>query len=130
MGVHDWPAVQTKAFSPRKLLALRLAAGFSQDDLAYELRKRATGASAKQVSRWENGSHAPRAAVLPVLADALGVEIDAFYGSAGESDDDDEEAAQEMEVRRIRSELILVGRDDLAADLLRVVEGRRARRTA
>jgi transcriptional regulator with XRE-family HTH domain len=114
--------MQVKVFSPSKLNRLRLARGFSQDDLAYELRKRATSASAKQVSRWENGSHAPRSSVIPVLADALGVEIDALYGPAAgqEQSDDDEEAARDMELRRIRSELILAGRDDLAADLLKL----------
>lgn len=113
--------MQVKTFSPGKLYRLRLARGFSQDDLAYELRKRATAASAKQVSRWERGSHQPRAAVIPVLADALNVQIDELYGNGGE-DDDDEDEARATELRRIRSQLVLSGHDDLAADLARLVE--------
>lgn len=50
---------------------------------------------------------------LGKLAHALKVEISALL-----SDDEDEEADPAMEMRRIRAELVLAGRDDLAADLL------------
>lgn len=112
--------MEVKTFSPQKLNRLRLARGYSQDDLAYELRRRATNASAKQVARWEKGSHAPRSTVIPVLAAALNVEIEELYGPAGQ--DGDEEEAPELALRRIRSQLVLAGRDDLASDLLKVTQ--------
>ena len=52
----------------------RRAAGLTQEDLG-----RAVGVSTQAVSRWENGG-APDIALLPALADRLGVTIDALFG--------------------------------------------------
>ncbi len=52
----------------------RKAAGLTQDDLG-----RAVGISAQAVSRWECGG-APDIALLPAIADRLGVSIDALFG--------------------------------------------------
>ena len=49
----------------------------TQEDLG-----RAVGISAQAVSRWECGG-APDVALLPAVADALGVTIDALFGREG-----------------------------------------------
>lgn len=55
----------------------RKALGMTQEDLG-----RAVGISAQAVSRWECGG-APDVALLPAVADALGVTIDALFGREG-----------------------------------------------
>lgn len=71
-----------REFSPSRLRKARNNRAFTQDDLAHELRKRGLKTNAGQIRRWETGSHMPRASVIPVLADALGVTLDDLYGVA------------------------------------------------
>lgn len=54
-----------------KLKAARKAAGLKQSELAA-----AVGCRPEEVSRWENGTRAPRADMLKSLAEALGCKID------------------------------------------------------
>lgn len=110
----------TRVLLPRRIYDARLRAGKTQDDVAYELRQRGLKSNARQVRRWEAGTHAPRAEVIPIIADVLGVQIDDLYGSTDEEEDEDPVAR----LRRIRAELVLAGRDDLAADLLKFASGK------
>ncbi|MCL2495773.1 MAG: helix-turn-helix domain-containing protein [Oscillospiraceae bacterium] len=59
------------------IAALRQAMGATQEDLAQSV-----GVSAQAVSKWECGG-LPDAALLPGIADFLGVPIDRLYGRAG-----------------------------------------------
>lgn len=102
-----------REFSPEGLKEARLRRGFTQDDLAHELRRRDLRTNGTQVGRWESGLNTPRASVIPVLADVLEVSMDELYGSTS---DDDEEAALLREIR------------DLPVDLRRRIERVIARR--
>ncbi len=57
-----------------KIRALRESAGLTQAELAERI-----GVSEKVVSKWECGETKPSAEVLPALADAFGVSIDALF---------------------------------------------------
>ena len=54
--------------------AARKAAGLSQEALGEKL-----GVVSQTVSKWERGENAPDAALLPLLADALGVSLDQLF---------------------------------------------------
>ena len=54
--------------------AARKAAGLSQEALGEKL-----GVVSQTVSKWERGESAPDAMLLPTLADALGVSLDALF---------------------------------------------------
>ena len=89
----------------------------SQADLAYAIRARlgATGprTTERSIRRWEKGTHAPHADVIPALAAATGVEIGFLY----DADDEEEEEEQDV-LRRVAAELLLRGgNDDLVAEL-------------
>ena len=60
-----------------QIAKFRKAAGMTQEDLG-----RAVGISAQAVSRWECGG-APDVALLPAVADTLGVTVDALFGREG-----------------------------------------------
>ena len=62
-----------------EILKYRKAAKLTQEELGA-----AVGVSTQAVSRWECGGM-PDAAVLPAIADALGVSIDALFGRDGSS---------------------------------------------
>lgn len=66
-----------------KIRAYRHAAGLSQEQLAAQV-----GVSAQAVSKWETASALPDTALLPAIADALSVSLDALFGRcpAGERD--------------------------------------------
>ena len=61
-----------------QLKSIRKAKGMKQEELAE-----AVGVSPQAVSKWEQGGM-PDAALLPSVADALGVSIDALFGRAQE----------------------------------------------
>ena len=61
-----------------QLKSIRKARGMKQEELADQV-----GVSSQAVSKWEQGGM-PDAALLPSIADALGVSIDALYGRAQE----------------------------------------------
>ena len=56
------------------ILSARKAAGLSQEALGEKL-----GVVSQTVSKWERGESAPDAMLLPPLADALGVSLDALF---------------------------------------------------
>lgn len=87
--------------SPARLLEARLRANHSQDSLA-----RAVGTSARNIWRWENGKHAPRAEFVAAIAAATGQEIAFFF----QDDTVNEEKAGEPDM------------DDLANSLRRYVQ--------
>ena len=79
MGKRIQVAAATKSeagFGPR-LAALRKAAGFTQVELAAEV-----GVSQRMVAYYESPASTPPAHLLPHIATALGVTIDALYGRA------------------------------------------------
>lgn len=62
-----------------EILSQRIAMLRKQKRLTQEALGKALGVSAQAVSKWENGG-APDVALLPVLADALGVTLDGLFG--------------------------------------------------
>jgi len=60
-----------------RIAQLRNEAGLSQRALALKC-----GVDETAVSHWENGMSAPKGSRLPVVADALGVTIDALFQEA------------------------------------------------
>ena len=60
-----------------QITKFRKAAGLTQEELG-----RAAGVSTQAVSRWECGG-TPDVALLPAIADKLGVTIDALFGKIG-----------------------------------------------
>jgi N-acetylglucosamine kinase-like BadF-type ATPase len=57
----------------------RRALGYTQRELGERL-----GYSEKAISKWESGAALPPSAVLPALADALGVRMDELFSHTGE----------------------------------------------
>jgi transcriptional regulator with XRE-family HTH domain len=99
--------------SGHRIREARLAAGLTQASLA-----RAADTSERNIVRWENDQNAPRIKHLAAIARATGKDIAFFVGE--ESQPEDEEEDRVTRIRRIRAELVLYGRDDLADDLLRL----------
>jgi transcriptional regulator with XRE-family HTH domain len=108
--------MRVTTLQPSKILRARLTAELSQDRVADALKARGVGASAKQVWRWEQGIHTPRASVIPVLAEVLGVDMDELFG-----DDEDEEAALLAVTSQAARELSSRGSHRLAAELQREI---------
>ncbi len=77
MGKRMELAAQQQADSGfnERLAALRKAAGFTQVELAAEL-----GISQRMMAYYESPNATPPAHLLPAIAKALGVSIDALYG--------------------------------------------------
>jgi len=68
---------RTPASFGQRLASLRKAAGFTQIELAAEL-----GISQRMVAYYESPTATPPANLLPQIAAALGVSIDALFGVA------------------------------------------------
>ncbi len=117
--------MRTSCINSRRLHSARLAKDMSQADVAYKLREHGHKATERSIRRWESGQHAPHANVVPALAEALGVTIDALYEQTEASDDEEDEAAV---LRRIAHQLIDRDQSDLASDLLNEVQLMKARR--
>lgn len=105
------PIAQT--ISGSRIREARHAAGLTQAALAHAINTRE-----RNIIRWENDQNVPRVKYLAAIATATGKDI-AFFVEAEEAEDD-EEADPAMRIRRIRAELVLHGRDDLADDLFRL----------
>lgn len=91
---------------------MRKAAGWSQSDLGRKI-----GAHVTSISDWERGDNEPSGRHVAGLAREFAVAADFFYGDATDEED------RVSRVRRLRAELILSGRDDLAEDLRLIAEG-------
>lgn len=65
-----------------KLIGEQITRYRKERNLTQEELGRAVGVSTQAVSRWENGG-APDVALLPAIADKLGVTIDALFGREG-----------------------------------------------
>lgn len=98
--------------SGNRIRQARLEAGLTQASLA-----RAVNTGERNIVRWENDQNVPRLKHISAIAEATGKDI-AFF--LEEDSSDDEEGDPMARVRRIRAELVLHGRDDLADDLLRL----------
>lgn len=96
----------TRKFRGEFLRELRTTREWSQSDLGRRL-----GAHVTSISDWERGDNQPSGRHVAGLAREFGVAVEKFYGDA---DDEEDRVAR---VRRVRAELILAGRDDLADDL-------------
>jgi transcriptional regulator with XRE-family HTH domain len=106
-----------------RVYKLRLEKGWSQDDLAFEMRRVSGGAlktNAQQISRIETGKTTdPRGKVVAVLAAALGVSRDELYAS----DEDEEPRAV---VLRRAAEAARASGDLISADVLFAAAAREA----
>jgi transcriptional regulator with XRE-family HTH domain len=71
------PAQRERPAYGQHLAALREAAGLTQQQLAAKL-----GVPQSNIAFWERWDKPPRGDVLPTLADALGVSVDALLGVA------------------------------------------------
>lgn len=111
--------MRTASVNPRRIYELRLRAGKTQADIAYAIRQHGHKANERSIRRWESGQHAPHANVVPALAEALGVSIDALY----ERDEDAAESEEDRvsRLRMLAAELSAQGRHELSADLLALV---------
>ena len=85
----------------------RKAAGMTQEELG-----RAVGVSTQAVSRWECGG-TPDVALLPAIADRLGVSIDALFGRDGD-------APQDMD-RQFSQWLQAIPKDDRMMQIFRLL---------
>lgn len=108
------PMSSTQVISGNRIRQARLAAGLTQGALA-----RSANTSERNIVRWENDQNAPRLKHLSAIAQATGKDLSFFIADEPTSADD-EEADPVLRIRRIRAELVLHGRDDLAEDLLRL----------
>ncbi len=106
-------------FSGRRLQEIRLRRGLTQSQLA-----RRAEVGEKQIVRWENDQHVPRADAVGVLASALEVDVGDFYERA-----DDGEEDEESDLVRLAAELEARGQLDMADELRarakRIAAGRR-----
>ncbi len=84
---------KVRTVNPARIYQARLKVG-TQDDLAYKIRQLSDGevkTTAGRISRWENGTNAPHAEAVPLIAEAAGVSIDYLYGTDESSAAEDEE---------------------------------------
>lgn len=94
--------VTPAAFSGSKLRSVRLGRGLTQAELAHRAHLRE-----RQIIRWENNQHTPRAAALGALARALNVRVDELFADDEQTEEDDPDAdwpatLDELLRRRIR----------------------------
>ena len=72
-----------KLLISEKILQRRKALDLTQEELAGRI-----GVSAQAISNWERGASLPDAALIPPLAEALGVSTDELFGVGLESDEE------------------------------------------
>lgn len=75
--------------------------GMTQEALAEVI-----GVSPQTISKWENSTTCPDVALLPVLADAFGVTIDALYGRTDPEHSITADAAIDRAIERIREVIV------------------------
>lgn len=92
-------------FDGVKLRELRRGRKWDQHRLAEEARKRATGITQSQISRYENGQE-PSGRNAVALASALGVTVESLYAS-GDADDEESDPMSLDEMLRLRVRQIL-----------------------
>lgn len=68
--------------NPRALVEARLARGLTQSDLASACTRRGARTTQAEISRYEQGRHTPHPARLRVIAQVLGVQVDALLAAA------------------------------------------------
>lgn len=111
-------------FNGEALYQHRLRKDMSRADLATAIRRASRGeikATERGIRGWEKNEYTPHGESVPAIAVALGCDIENLYEtSAATSATDEEDRVSRL--RRVRAELILAGRDDLADDL-RVLAG-------
>lgn len=88
-----------------RLAELRKAAGFTQVELAAEL-----GVSQRMVAYYESPQATPPAHLLPQIATALGVSIDALYGRVAKR-----RLVKQDGDSRLRRRLLAIGKLDAGA---------------
>lgn len=75
--------------------------GMTQEALAEVI-----GVSAQTISKWENSTTYPDVTLLPVLADAFGVTIDALYGRADAQQTLTADAAIDRVIEQVRRTIV------------------------
>jgi transcriptional regulator with XRE-family HTH domain len=103
----------TREFSGSKLRALRQARGLTQAELAHRAHVRE-----RQIIRWENEQHMPRADAVARLARALKTPVASLFS---EAEDDEEESESDL-----AAQLVQTIRAVVRAELSAAVEGGRA----
>ena len=111
--------MRTACVNPVRIYEARVAAKKTQADVAYAIRQHGHKANERSIRRWESGQHAPHANVVPALAEALGISIDALYQQSGSADDDEEDEAA---LRRLAHIAIDRDQPDMALALLERVK--------
>lgn len=123
----------TKKRLGRRIVTAREKAGLNQRQLAERLVARRGGAKPdtgawhrdvvtmqRNLRRYENGHNSPRGDLLMEIAEETGTDAHHFTSAS-----DDEEEDAESAMRRIAASLVILGEDDLAADLLGVARSLR-----
>lgn len=116
--------MRTACVNPARIFDIRSAAGLTQADVTYRIRQHGHKANERSIRRWESGQHAPHANVVPALADALGVTIEALY----QRDESDDEEEDEVHLLRIAHVALDKGEHQMAIDLIGRVKTMNARR--
>src|SRR5688572_13968694 len=75
--MRDWGVERREKFAAR-MRELRLLAGLSQKDFAEKV-----GVAQSRVSQWESATNTPLATILPAIAEALGVSMEALFDEPG-----------------------------------------------
>jgi transcriptional regulator with XRE-family HTH domain len=104
---------KTVAFSGNKLRALRQARGLTQAELAHRAHVRE-----RQIIRWENEQHIPRADAVARLARALKTPLASLFSKA---EDDEEESESDL-----AAQLVETIRAVVRAELSATADGGRA----
>lgn len=67
-------------FERDKLRKARINAGYSVDDLVFELMSKGVRITGQSIYNWERGKHIPRVDDLAVVAEILGKPFEYFFG--------------------------------------------------
>jgi len=116
-------ASATVSFRGERLRRARLEAGLSQEQMAERVANlvKSGRCRARNIVRWENEEHSPSADFIGAFARATGKSESYFF-----TEDDEEEEEDEDVIRRVASQLVALGEDDMAVDLLGVVRRKTA----
>jgi transcriptional regulator with XRE-family HTH domain len=111
--------MQTQTFSPTRLRELRLAQGFSRDQLAFAVRR-----NSHQIGAWERGRDVPNNASLQRLCQALKCRIEDLY-----TDEDSAAAATAVRTRKSKAENERVGSSRLQGGAAPTRSSKKGRRS-
>lgn len=67
-------------FDRKNLRKARINAGYSVDDLVFELMAKGVRITGQSIYNWERGKHIPRVDDLVIVAEILGKPFEYFFG--------------------------------------------------